>query len=338
LSADFRLQGHPDDVEVGVVGPLDPVAEGVHLETFSGPVPGSLGFDDVEFVFDPEEHGGVTSVGAGTVFDDLIKTVQSGNGEEISGVDEGRIDVDDDVLGVSGFPLVAGDVSDELDVLVDLVFGGLRAEERDLGVEAESAEEEPKGLEEVGDVVDDLVAESEDVDSGVLDVLVEFGSEVLESDDVLAGSVNGFGVEVGQGGVHVTFTAETVSVVDFMDDFNGGLVDKVDADSVVLVAGSGEGFGLDRGVEASDETGEDLEEFGMITGNACLDVGGDFFVVEVVVLPGVAKLSKVFFFGEETTLRPEDDRGGFVVSVLLEVEAAELVRDLFEALVEILDG
>ena len=174
LSGIFRLKWEPGDHEVSISSPLHPLLVRVDLNVDSGPVPGSLGFNNESFTVDLEDHDTMSDVTSSTPFDNLIKTIESGDGQEISGVQEGFIEFNDDILW-SFLPLVSSGILDELDVVLDLVRSGLASEERNVGAKTESTEEQPDSLDEIREEISGLVAHSENEDTSFLSLGHFFG-------------------------------------------------------------------------------------------------------------------------------------------------------------------
>lgn len=52
-----------------------------------GPVPPVLTLDNAHYSVDLQHHSRVAGVGSGSVLDDLVYSVESGDGQEISGFD-----------------------------------------------------------------------------------------------------------------------------------------------------------------------------------------------------------------------------------------------------------
>jgi hypothetical protein len=123
-----------------------------------------------------------------TIFDDLIKTVESSDSEEISRVNETWVEFEDNALCVfwSFFPLVAGGIMDEVNVEVNHPERRVGSEDGDVGVGGEAAEEKESAHEDVWEIVVEMVAESEDHNTGVGDFLELLGGEVRESGFVFA--------------------------------------------------------------------------------------------------------------------------------------------------------
>lgn len=264
LSSGFSGQGEPSDLEVSVVSPLDPIGEGVHLETFSWPVPGSLGFSDVQFTIDPESHGRVTSMRTSTPFDDLIKTIKSGDGEEISRVNQVVVKFDDNIRVGSLFPLVTCGILDESDVFMDLEFGWLGSKEGEFGVKTKSTKEEENSLEEIGDFVDELVAKTEDEYSIIVDGLHFSRREVSEGDLVDTRSEDDFVVEIADSGEDKTVSADTVMAVRVVvDDSDGIIVNDVERHGVLIETRRAEASSGVSRVELSNVGGEEFKEAGI---------------------------------------------------------------------------
>jgi len=146
FSGEFLSKREPGGLETSIVSPFNPFLVRVHLDVFSGPVPGSLGFNDVGNTVNLEDHDTVTDMRASTPFNDLIKTVESSDGDEITRAKEGFIKFNNDILR-SFLPLETGGFIDEFNVGSDLSVSGLATEERNVGVKAETSEEKGEGLE-----------------------------------------------------------------------------------------------------------------------------------------------------------------------------------------------
>jgi hypothetical protein len=230
---DFGLQREPSDMETSISGPFNPLLVGVHLDTSSGPVPTGLGFSNVEFSIDTESHGTVTNVTSRTVADNGIKTIESDNGQEITRVDEGFIEFNNDILR-SNLPSVVHGITNEFDVLSFHERSGLASEERNVGVEAQTTDEEPKGLEHIRDEVDTLVADSEQGDTHSFEFLHLIISE-LEGNFVSTVSSKNFDVEIGQSGVEIRVgTSEGFSALKSVNNLKSVLVDLLKSDGSFL--------------------------------------------------------------------------------------------------------
>lgn len=94
LSASTVAKGHPCNVEVGILGVLDPLGPGGALEAVGGPVPSILRLANVELAVKAECNYRVSAVRPCSVHDDLVEAVESHNCQVVTTLNEGRIDVD----------------------------------------------------------------------------------------------------------------------------------------------------------------------------------------------------------------------------------------------------
>lgn len=79
-----RSQWQPRDMEVSIFSLFDPISPLSALKTMGGPIPGVLGFNDVELTIEAKSHDVVSYVRACSVHDDWIKTVKAEDGQEVT--------------------------------------------------------------------------------------------------------------------------------------------------------------------------------------------------------------------------------------------------------------
>ena len=290
--------------------PFNPLFVWVKLNTSSWPVPTRLRLTDIDFSFNSESHSGVSDQASTSVADDWVKTVESGDSKEVSGLDKGLIELNNSVFW-SLLPLVTHGFFVELDVFTDHFRGWLAAPERNVGVEADTTDEEPEGLEEVWDNVDGFIADTEDGDTDKLDVFKFFWSD-LEGDLVLALNSVDFDVEVHQGGIEVRVsTEETLWLLEDMDELNSVVIDDVDLSVRLLEA-------LDRvvngGVLRTHIANIERGKFKVVRSAVVFAVDNsikDLFSVGFLVLLDVSnvleEVHSVFFLAEEGSVREIDD-------------------------------
>jgi len=310
LSSILRLKWEPGDHEVSISSPLHPLLVGVDLNVDSGPVPSSLGLNNEGFTVDLEDHDTMSNVTSSTPFDDLIKTIESSNGQEVSRLEEGFIELNNDVLR-SFKPLVSSSILDELDVALDLFGSGLASKERNVGAKSESSEEQPDGLDKIREEISGLVTHSEDEQTSFLN-LSHFCSIDLDGGFVTTREHDGIDVVVGQSGEEVSIgTIESGTARDGMIQLNGLIVRETEGHTAVLPARSTVGDSGVLLVEVTNEHGEHSIIFSMELVRATdksfiLDLSE---VVNVVVL-GEERSVEVFemlVLAEETTFGELND-------------------------------
>jgi len=252
----------------------------------------------------------MSDVTSSTPFDNLIKTIESSDGQEISGVQEGFIEFNNDILW-SFLPLVSSGILDELDVVLDLVRSGLASEERNVGAKTESSEEQPDSLDEIGEEISGLVAHSENEDTSFLS-LSHFVSSDLETNSVSTREHDGINVIVGQSGEEVGIgTVESGTTRDGMIQLDSLIVRETEGHAAVLPARSTVRDSVVGLVEVTNEHGEHSIIFRM----ELIRAGDKTFVldlsefVNVVVLSeeGSVEVLDVFMFAEETAFRELND-------------------------------
>jgi hypothetical protein len=312
---DFGFQGKPSNMETSISSPFNPLLIGVQLDTSSGPVPTGLGFGNVEFTVNTDSHSTMADVTATSVTNDGIKTIESNNGQEITGVDEGFIEFDNNILR-SDLPSVVHSFTQEFNVLFFHERSGLASEERNIGVKAQTTDEKPEGLEQIRNEVDTLVADSEKRDTDSFEDFILFISE-LESDLVSTMSGKNFNVEVGQGGVEIGVgTQERFACLELVDNFNGVLVNNIKGDGSILEAlGAVTQSGVFEG-KGAGEDGSHLEEvtlFIIIAGHKSVIFQSSVFFLIMFSMDQIVVQFFPMFFRTEKTLDGEFNKGFLTV-------------------------
>lgn len=91
--SDFLPKRKPDDSHISFSGLLDPLLERSSLDSLHGPELTALRLKDVETIWVPQGGGAVTDVGASSVHDQRVKTIETSNTEEIAGLDSQWVDI-----------------------------------------------------------------------------------------------------------------------------------------------------------------------------------------------------------------------------------------------------
>lgn len=277
----------------------------------------------------------MVNVSTSSVFDQVTSTIELLDGEEVTRVDKGLIDVDDEVLEVisSWEPLVTSGFLGEFDTLFNVELGG---DTLVVWVQASSesdfTHEQVHGLEGIGDNVNKSIAGSEDEHTGGLDEFEFFGAD-LEGGFVGTGGDVGGGVEVLESGEEEGVTAaESGGVLDSVDDFDGLVVDDVELHGVFLPAWGGEREGGVGWGQRANEGGEELEVVSLVFfiafKDSVLDGGLHDFGVVLVEDEGLSVVIVVFSVAKETVFREDDMRFRSFGGMLDVVDGTEWVVDL----------
>jgi hypothetical protein len=270
----------------------------------------------------------MADVTATSVTNDGIKTIESNNGEEITRLDEGFVEFNNDILR-SDLPSVVHGFTQEFDVLLFHERSGLASEERNVGVKAQTTDEKPEGLEEIRDEVDTLVADSEKRDTDGFEDFILFISE-LESDLVSTVSSKDFNVEVGQGRIEIGVgTQERFAALELVDYFNGVLVNNIKGDGGILEAlGAVRQSGVFKGKSAGED-GSQLEEvtlFIIIAGHKSVISQSSVFFLIVFSMDQIVVQFFPMFFRTEKTFDREFNKGFLtVISLSFMVSGTKIV-------------
>ena len=184
FGAGIVVKAVPSDMEVSVLGVLNPVSPLGALETVSGPVPSILRLDNVKLTIEAEGHDVVTNARASAVHDHWVETVKAHDSEEVTGLNEIRIDINN--LSFTLLKLDTESLLDELNVGLFHVRWNVRANDRDMGVIRDATNKCLHGVEERLNVLDDILAESKCLDASIADISLGLRRVHLESEAVLS--------------------------------------------------------------------------------------------------------------------------------------------------------
>ena len=262
LGTRLFAQTMPGDMEVSILGPLDPVFPLSSLETMSWPVPGILGFDDVELTIEAEGHGVVTNLGAGTVHDHWVQTIESHDTEEVTRLDKIWVDIDD--LGLTLNKVDSSLLREEFNVGLFHVFRNMGTDVRKVWVSAKTTNEGLHGVEKRLEIFNNRVTESISLDAAITYISLNLRGVHLELEAV--GSLKSKDLEVLDLGVseHDGILAhQRCWIFCGYQNLEVSLIDGLVLEADLLVAGSSiRALRIGRG----DISGEDGKQLAEISG------------------------------------------------------------------------
>jgi len=348
LGSDFLSQGEPDGVIVSIVSPLNPVLEGIDLETSSGPVPGGVRFDNVKFTVNSKSHNGVTSMGSRTILCHLVKTVHPDIKEEITRLNEFFRDIINSFLGSFGSLLVfeAHSFLGELNIFSDLFRSDFRTKEGDVRIKTKTSVEEEEGLHNIRIEVKGSVTTSEDHKTSLSDRFHIIVGKVIKCDLVGSTLIVSFHVGIGKTAVKISLGAgETFFVFHDMGELDGVLTLNMHGNGVIMPAVAIKSDGLAIFFELSNDVGKEFVEAWSSTGGTLEDI----LVLGLILLgvldginESVIELLEMLNLGEHTTFGEMDNSVRALLVVLDVVTAEEMVFDFlvssFKEITNFVDG
>lgn len=93
FSAVFITEGHPSNMEVGILSLFNPISPFSLLETMSRPIPSILRLYDIKLTIETKSHNRVSRMRTSSVHNDLVKSIKTHNSDVITRLDKRGIKV-----------------------------------------------------------------------------------------------------------------------------------------------------------------------------------------------------------------------------------------------------